>query len=1177
MKQLQITLRSCLALLLVASFAFAERPAHEKGKEERSLSKVAAYQPDIYQLLNINNLWSWHRRDGQANHSPTGDNGTFYPRGTAWSIYQDGMVFGSKAYLDAAKTQPAPYNHTIRVGGTSYATGQRQGWVNGFGANATFADPGDARARIYRVRRDWKEAFYNADGSFTLDAKRDAAESNETGVGSVTNAQVQQIIDRYLKDWNEWPVDLGAPYIERNGTPGYQPPPADFTAKSLIENNYDEPGIAGADPKSPADQVLWTVFNDLHEATSTGRFGSEPQGLEIQMTMWGYKRTDALGNIFFRKWRFINKGGVDIDGTEGSAVGAFHLDSMYVCQWSDPDLGNSGDDLTGCDTTLSMGFIYNGNAIDSDYRRFNLPPPSAGYDFLQGPLIKTGNADDRAVFDLKYVNGAKNLGMTGFSYFSAGSNYTDPVGGYLTNTILWYKMLRGYAPLEGPDARYNHPPDLVAGAFPLAGDPVKGTGHIDGLGTNYSFQAGDRRLLVITGPFSMAPGDTQEVVVALVNGIGSDRLSSVSVMKFNDRFAQNTYNALFQVPKPPAAPDVKFSELDGEIVLEWGSNLTRVSETEVPVNEPGSYKFEGYNIYQLPSPSANLSAGKRIITYDLPTDPAVVTGEDVDVSSGLVLVKPLHFGSNSNIKRYFKFERDYIKDRDKLNNGEEYYVAVTAYSVSTIADYIPAALESEVIVRTVVPKVPFGTKITAALGDTIKGVTHSSGASDGAVYPIVVHGNVLNGNQYKVTFTDNDDNGLTEWTLTNTTTGKVLLANQDNQSGDELYLFTEGFQPRVVGAPLNFKNFQTVANGAGPLDPPEGAAADFQNFPSLRPTANQQVGAGLWMIHTADNGSRGTYSAFLSRSTRDGDRWSSLIPHDFEMRFTATGSASIYPKEFSGAADHVLIQVPFELWRVGDSRVNDPSDDIRMIPYLLDENEDGVFGYTGVDQTASGGDNDPYTDWIYWIMPPNAAPGDAGYKAFEQAVTTNLTGYQSVYEVGDAAGAEVWARVVLFNWNGGSVSDPTFPANVNQALPETGTVFRIITTKPNTVTDSFTFSTVAPEKSLALAQASAKNVGVFPNPYFAFNPQETTRLSRFVTFNNLPETATIRIFNLAGQLVARLDKSDASQFIRWNLLNLSNLPVASGMYIAHVDMPALGATKVLKLAIIQEGEVLETF
>ncbi|NUO84334.1 T9SS type A sorting domain-containing protein, partial [candidate division KSB1 bacterium] len=111
----------------------------------------------------------------------------------------------------------------------------------------------------------------------------------------------------------------------------------------------------------------------------------------------------------------------------------------------------------------------------------------------------------------------------------------------------------------------------------------------------------------------------------------------------------------------------------------------------------------------------------------------------------------------------------------------------------------------------------------------------------------------------------------------------------------------------------------------------------------------------------------------------------------------------------------------------------------------------------------------------------------------------------------------------------------------------------------------------------ALAQASAKNVGVFPNPYFAFNPQETTRLSRFVTFNNLPETATIRIFNLAGQLVARLDKSDASQFIRWNLLNLSNLPVASGMYIAHVDMPALGATKVLKLAIIQEGEVLETF
>jgi len=1161
MKQLRITLWSCLALLLAASFAFAERPAHEKGKEERSLSKVAAYQPDIYQLLNINNLWSWHRRDGQANHSPTGDNGTFYPRGTAWSIYQDGMVFGSKAYLDAAKTQPAPYNHTIRVGGTTYATGQRQGWVTGQGATAAFADPGDARARIYRVRRDWKEAFYNADGSFTQDARRDAAESNEIGVGSVTNAQVQQIVDRYLKDWNEWPVDLGAPYVERNGTPGYQAPPADFTAASLIVNNYDEPGIAGADPKSPADQVLWTVFNDLHEPTSVGRFGSEPQGLEIQMTMWAYKRTDALGNIFFRKWRFINKGGVDIDGTAGSAVGALYLDSMYVCQWSDPDLGNSGDDLTGCDTTLSVGFIYNGNAIDSDYRRFNLPPPSAGYDFLQGPLLKTGNAADRAVFDLKYVNGAKNLGMTGFSYFSAGSNYSDPGGGYLTNTLLWYKMLRGYAPLEGPDVRYNHPPDLVAGAYPLAGDPVRGKGHVDGLGTNYSFQAGDRRLLVITGPFNMAPSDTQEVVVACVNGIGSDRLSSVSVMKFNDRFAQNTYDALFQVPRPPEAPDVQLTELDGHVVLVWGSNLTQVTDTEVPVNDPGSYKFEGYNIYQFPSPSANLATAKRIVTYDLPSDPAVVTGEDVDLASGLVLVKPLHFGSNSTLKRYFKFERDHLKDRDKLNNGEEYYVAVTAYSVSTIENYIPAALESEVIVRTIRAKVPFGTKFQIAYGDTLP-VSHTTSAkpSDGQVYPIVVDPRVGTGKTYEVRF-DVDAEGKTMWSLIDKASGTPVsgASNQLNQSADENYNIINGLFLVVSGPPPGLKEwswtgsrFLTWAggdgfafegfNGAIGWASPRTVFGDGVTFIPADKTKNIEI--RFANVNAAD-ASFDPNHPNVSYAYRHGRGFAAPPVKPEFAPFIKNPSGGYSYQEFAKS-------VPLAVYDI-----ENPAAPRRLALAHLENNQPGglVDGkYWPPIQPASNTAGDGPREWLWIFDSDYSETPNPDYQNEIIGVDANATldGSQPVMYFA------TWDRRNSNNW-----------VDTDK--------FTHISNKPNTPADVFTFTLPAAEKSLALSQASANTVGVFPNPYFAFNPQEISRLARFVTFNNLPEKATVRIFNLGGQMVARLEKNDATQFLRWTLLNLSNLPVASGMYIAHVDMPEVGVTKVLKLAIIQEGEVLETF
>ena len=87
-------------------------------------------------------------------------------------------------------------------------------------------------------------------------------------------------------------------------------------------------------------------------------------------------------------------------------------------------------------------------------------------------------------------------------------------------------------------------------------------------------------------------------------------------------------------------------------------------------------------------------------------------------------------------------------------------------------------------------------------------------------------------------------------------------------------------------------------------------------------------------------------------------------------------------------------------------------------------------------------------------------------------------------------------------------------------------------------------------------------------------------MARLVTFNNLPPKATIRIFNLGGQLVAKLDKDDETQFLQWPLLNFQNIPVASGMYLAHIEMvmPSGGEfTKTLKMAIIQEKEMLDIY
>jgi hypothetical protein len=125
--------------------------------------------------------------------------------------------------------------------------------------------------------------------------------------------------------------------------------------------------------------------------------------------------------------------------------------------------------------------------------------------------------------------------------------------------------------------------------------------------------------------------------------------------------------------------------------------------------------------------------------------------------------------------------------------------------------------------------------------------------------------------------------------------------------------------------------------------------------------------------------------------------------------------------------------------------------------------------------------------------------------------------------------------------------------------------------------DTYRFRTTASTYSDNLAADDVNKINVFPNPYYGVNPQEINKYERFVTINHLPDFATIRIFNLAGQLVRTIEKSTPGQFQRWDLTTDSGLPVASGLYIIYVDMPELGKTKILKAAVIQEQQILDRF
>jgi hypothetical protein len=142
--------------------------------------------------------------------------------------------------------------------------------------------------------------------------------------------------------------------------------------------------------------------------------------------------------------------------------------------------------------------------------------------------------------------------------------------------------------------------------------------------------------------------------------------------------------------------------------------------------------------------------------------------------------------------------------------------------------------------------------------------------------------------------------------------------------------------------------------------------------------------------------------------------------------------------------------------------------------------------------------------------------------------------------------------------------------------------FLILANHVNSTADKFTFTSKAPLADQNVAKKDVvESVKAFPNPYFGFNRFEQNQFNRFVTFSHLPDKAVIRIFNLAGVLVRTLTKGltapDNAQFLRWNLQNEAGLPVASGIYVAHLEFPDLGVTKDLKIAIVQEQQFLRNF
>jgi len=446
------------------------------NKAYKKSANTASHNGFDYDYITTSQTLMWFSNNGDGSHDPITDgNGFYWPGGinaTQNAIFEDGLCWGGIV------------GDSVRVNGNTHRQGIQPGNIL---TTSTAADPTNDRFNIWRANDKWP---------------------------IISDISVK----RMEYDWNNWPTDLGAPFIDNNGDGRYDP-----SADNAV---------------AFGDEMYWMVMNDMDTTISRFTYGADPIGLEIQLSVYAYDR-DVLEDVIFKKYKMLNKGENNVD-------------SMYLSYWSDPDLGDAGDDFVGFDTLLNLAYCYNDGDDDVIY---GTPVPAVGYLLLQGAVV-SATQQDSAFANGEWIPGYRNEKMTtSVLYIGGDATYSDPNQGIIEGSYEFYNYMTGKL---WNGLSFLDPVTGLESQFVVPGDPVSGTGWYEGDGWSGGPISGDRRLVMSSGPFDFAQGDSQEVVYAILIARGDNYLDSVTKLKEKALAVKEFY---YTGKLPTAIDDQKLSAL----------------------------------------------------------------------------------------------------------------------------------------------------------------------------------------------------------------------------------------------------------------------------------------------------------------------------------------------------------------------------------------------------------------------------------------------------------------------------------------------------------------------------------------------------------------------------------------------------------------------------------------
>jgi len=878
------------------------------------------------------------------------------------------------------------------------------------------------------------------------------------------------------------------------------------------------------DPKLIGNCTAFSVWNDLADHTE---YTTNKLGAEVRQTVFAFNRADALGDMIFIKWQIVNKSGAPWDST-------------YMGLWLDPDLGYAGDDYVGCDTTLGLGYCYNATNEDQNY---GAAPPAMGMDFFQGPIIDSPG-DMVTLPDGTEVQDKKMLSMTAFVYYNNDdSNQGNPdTGNDVWNYMIGRWRDGTYITNDGANGiSQEYPPTK----FMFSGDPVTNSGWLDS-------NADDRRFIMTTGPFDMGawedtdgdglaefgePG-VQEVVAVVICARGNSNLNSVAALKTNDELAQMAYDLDFKLASAPFPPEVSVSAMPNQVIMTWtdtpeynadGSDYesadpivaqaygdTVIINNVVTEISDSTYNFYGYSVYQYSD-----AAG---------ADPVLIGHWD---NGGAADSEPYEFNRYINV---IQNKNNVVgKVGDPLINGKEYYFGVVAEGYCEFG--APEVFESAATIISVIPQFSSGVRYHSQYNDTLE-VTHT-GESGGAANVFVVDPSKVTGKDYEISF-----NSDLSWNLVAGT--DTVLSDIDNQTGNDASPIADGLMIQVSGPPPGID-----ATRPGPF-------GDYTGYNGWDYQGDRWCSWGIDLGGAAFGGSIIDGGGFFGTTLEAADfvdvemRWAGDTKENSPDRWSR---GYLYRRDM-GYDSYGLGDVPFAAYDISDP------DNPRRLNVCFVES-DGM---------PSANDPDtPIPANGIWDMGWHELPGDTGYADLwgREYWFINLTDYDTtgIYDL-NAGGVD------------GTVYDVLYAGWIGDRGPYLSGEWdmQIFASKVNSPADKYTFKGPGAAGSTAATQKEdLDKVKVVPNPYYGYHSGEMDPFKRWVQFTFLPAKCTVRIFDLAGNLIRKLEKDDDStSLLQWDLKNEYELPIASGVYVYHVEAPGIGE-KFGKLAIFTPNEHLDTY